>query len=202
MSNKMIMTAVVVVLYCGLCSGCAGAVFAPSLRETVRPFARSSSDDIEDITSLDNVVIETSAVVRMVVQVNGRDLVLPEGWDILLDTDEELLLGTADGRLIEVMSVGEGAHLELMRFAAEPGASMHCEARGTCRVDFTVNDYALDAAEGGGMIFRASPVRRITAWTVGQALIRVEVPADSRNRETAILLAAEISQRLVAPTAP
>jgi hypothetical protein len=200
MSNKMI--AVVLCCCCGLCSGCAGAVFAPSLREeTVRPFA-SSSDDVEDITSLDGVIIETAAVVRMVVQVNGQDLVLPEGWDILLDTDGELLLGTEDGRLIEVMSVGEGAHLELMRFAAEPGASMHCEARGTCRVDFTVNDYALDAAEGGGMIFRASPVRRITAWTVGRALIRVEVPADSRNRETAILLAAEISQRLVAPTAP
>ncbi|MBU0624864.1 hypothetical protein KKF05_00810 [Patescibacteria group bacterium] len=183
------------ILCCSVFSGCAGAVFAPSLRETV-PRDWSASADVEPQQRLDTVVIESRATIHMVVQVNGRDIVLPVGWSVLVDTDEELLLGTEDGRLIEVTAVGENAHTELLRLTVDrPGAQIHCEELDACRVDFTEVEHQLDVVDGG-MIFRPEPVRHISAWTVGDALIRVEVPADSHNRETTILLATEISHEL------
>jgi len=180
--NLFTIAAIIITAAATICLGGCASNFAPSLQTT--PVVAQA--DAPEVT------LEASGEIRMVVQMNGRDIVLPIGWEIDVITEDLLVIGHADGRVIEIAQ-SEDSHDDLMAIVAEHGEPARCGG-SNCRADYSETaDGELETTENG-LVFHPAPASRVSAWTTGDRLITVTSPEGNPNRQVAIMLASDLTR--------
>jgi hypothetical protein len=173
---------VAIVLFC---SGC--GVFAPSLREGTLPTWQEDADH----------VVTSSATLRMVMQVRGQDVVLPEGWEVLVEADDTYLLATTDDQQIIEIHADVGTTCDDV---TEAIAREHVVGRAPqygssgCMAEFVATDVRdAPARAGDDMSFQIVATERVTLWEQDGILVRVISSSDSPNHQTAVMLASRLA---------